>query len=223
MTIRAKLYTAIVADDHRSARHDRRSAARHVGAGRPLRRGPAERASRGAGSAAEVRRDRHERMADRLRLRRRPLAAALRDLGRGRSRRIPPGRRPRCATAASGRCWRSCGPSSASSWPSTPWPIARSAAGARSGCVRSSWGPRSSASRLWPPPPVAWPATRPAAPSPPSAPSIKARDDARRRLIAVALGAAVVIVLLLVTADDIARMALEGERSAAAAGPPERP
>jgi hypothetical protein len=41
----------------------------------------------------------------------------------------------------------------------------------------------------------------------------KARDDARRRLIAVALGAAVVIVLLLVTANDIARMALEGERT----------
>ena len=40
-----------------------------------------------------------------------------------------------------------------------------------------------------------------------------ARDDARRRLIAVALGAAVVILLLLVTANDIARMALEGERS----------
>lgn len=40
-----------------------------------------------------------------------------------------------------------------------------------------------------------------------------ARDDARRRLIAVAAGAAVVIVLLLVTANDIARMALEGERS----------
>jgi hypothetical protein len=41
-----------------------------------------------------------------------------------------------------------------------------------------------------------------------------ARDDARRRLIAVAVGAAVVIVLLLVTANDIARLALEGERSA---------
>ena len=40
-----------------------------------------------------------------------------------------------------------------------------------------------------------------------------ARDDARRRLIAVALGAEVVILLLLVTANDIARMALEGERS----------
>jgi hypothetical protein len=40
------------------------------------------------------------------------------------------------------------------------------------------------------------------------------RDDARRRLIAVAVGAAVVIVLLLVTANDIARMALEGERTA---------
>lgn len=40
-----------------------------------------------------------------------------------------------------------------------------------------------------------------------------ARDDARRRLIAVALGAGVVILLLLVTANDIARMALEGERS----------
>jgi hypothetical protein len=39
------------------------------------------------------------------------------------------------------------------------------------------------------------------------------RDDARRRLIAVALGAGVVIILLLVTANDIARMALERERS----------
>jgi hypothetical protein len=41
-----------------------------------------------------------------------------------------------------------------------------------------------------------------------------ARDDARRRLIAVALGAGIVILLLLVTAGDVARMALEGERSA---------
>ena len=40
----------------------------------------------------------------------------------------------------------------------------------------------------------------------------EARDDARKRLIAVALGAALVIVLLLVTAWDVARMALEGER-----------
>jgi hypothetical protein len=38
------------------------------------------------------------------------------------------------------------------------------------------------------------------------------RDDARKRLIAVALGAGVVVILLLVTANDIARMALEGER-----------
>ncbi len=41
----------------------------------------------------------------------------------------------------------------------------------------------------------------------------QARDDARRRLVAVALAAGVVILLLLVTANDIARMALEGERS----------
>jgi hypothetical protein len=40
-----------------------------------------------------------------------------------------------------------------------------------------------------------------------------ARDDARRRLIAVALGAGVVIILLLFAANDIARMALEGERA----------
>jgi hypothetical protein len=40
-----------------------------------------------------------------------------------------------------------------------------------------------------------------------------ARDDARRGLIAVGLGAGFVIVLLLVTANDIARMALEGERT----------
>jgi hypothetical protein len=45
-----------------------------------------------------------------------------------------------------------------------------------------------------------------------------ARDDARKRLIAVALGAAFVIVLLLVTAADVARMALEGERHARAGG-----
>jgi hypothetical protein len=39
-----------------------------------------------------------------------------------------------------------------------------------------------------------------------------ARDDARKRLITVALGAGIVIVLLLVTASDVARLALEGER-----------
>jgi hypothetical protein len=38
------------------------------------------------------------------------------------------------------------------------------------------------------------------------------REDSRRGLIAVALGAALVIVLLLVTAADIARMALESHR-----------
>ena len=38
------------------------------------------------------------------------------------------------------------------------------------------------------------------------------REDARRGLIAVALGAALVIILLLVTASDIARMAVEGRR-----------
>jgi hypothetical protein len=39
-----------------------------------------------------------------------------------------------------------------------------------------------------------------------------ARAEARKRLIAVALGAGIVIVLLLVTAGDVARLALEGER-----------
>jgi hypothetical protein len=39
-----------------------------------------------------------------------------------------------------------------------------------------------------------------------------AREDARRGLIAVALGGALVIVLLLVTAGDIARLAIEGHR-----------
>jgi hypothetical protein len=38
------------------------------------------------------------------------------------------------------------------------------------------------------------------------------REDSRRGLIAVALGATLVIILLLVTASDIARMALEGGR-----------
>jgi hypothetical protein len=45
-----------------------------------------------------------------------------------------------------------------------------------------------------------------------------ARDDVRRRLIAVALGAAVVIVLLLLTASDIARLAIEGDRRRRRAG-----
>ena len=40
------------------------------------------------------------------------------------------------------------------------------------------------------------------------------REELRRGLIAVALGAALVIILLLVTASDIARMALEGGRAA---------
>jgi hypothetical protein len=39
-----------------------------------------------------------------------------------------------------------------------------------------------------------------------------ARDDARKRLIAVALGAGLVIILLLVTAWDVARLALERAR-----------
>ena len=51
----------------------------------------------------------------------------------------------------------------------------------------------------------------------------QARDDARRRLVAVALGAGVVIILLLVTANDIARMALEGERSVRERRDPESP
>jgi hypothetical protein len=38
------------------------------------------------------------------------------------------------------------------------------------------------------------------------------RDDARRRLIAVALGAGIVIILLLAAANDVVRLALEGEK-----------
>jgi hypothetical protein len=40
----------------------------------------------------------------------------------------------------------------------------------------------------------------------------ESREDSRRGLIAVALGALLVILLLLVTAGDIARTALERER-----------
>ena len=50
-----------------------------------------------------------------------------------------------------------------------------------------------------------------------------ARDEARRRLVAVALGAALVIIILLVTANDIARLALEGERRARDRRDPEQP
>ena len=56
----------------------------------------------------------------------------------------------------------------------------------------------------------------PTAPRPRERAFDDARDDARKRLIAVALGAGIVIVLLLVTASDVARMALEGERHARA-------
>jgi hypothetical protein len=49
-----------------------------------------------------------------------------------------------------------------------------------------------------------------------------ARDDARRRLIAVAFGAGIVVLLLLVTAQDVARLALEGERSLRRREPGER-
>ena len=49
------------------------------------------------------------------------------------------------------------------------------------------------------------------------------RDDARRTLITVALGAGIVILLLLVTASDVARLALEGERSARGEPPRKQP
>ena len=54
--------------------------------------------------------------------------------------------------------------------------------------------------------------TRPSRRGPPRQPSTTLRMTCARRLVAVALGAAVVIVLLLLTASDLARMALEGER-----------
>jgi hypothetical protein len=43
-----------------------------------------------------------------------------------------------------------------------------------------------------------------------------ARTDARRKLVAVALGAGIVIVLLLITAQDVARQALERRKEARA-------
>jgi hypothetical protein len=43
----------------------------------------------------------------------------------------------------------------------------------------------------------------------------EARTDARRKLVAVALGAGIVIVLLLITAQDVARRALEERREEA--------
>ena len=50
-----------------------------------------------------------------------------------------------------------------------------------------------------------------------------ARDNAKRTLIAVALGAGIVVLLLLVTAGDVARLALEGERSARGEPPRRKP
>ena len=55
-------------------------------------------------------------------------------------------------------------------------------------------------------------ATRAAATAPRSDAFDDTREDLRRGLIAVALGATLVIILLLVTAADIARLALEGGR-----------
>ena len=69
------------------------------------------------------------------------------------------------------------------------------------------------ASRRWPRPPRNWPTTRRIARPRPTTAFDDDRDQARKRLIAVALGAALVIVLLLVTAQDVVRLALEGARS----------
>ena len=81
-----------------------------------------------------------------------------------------------------------------------------------SGRRRSSSGPSSCTSRRWRRPPNAWPPTRRSLAEDANRAFDDARDEARRRMIAVALGAALVIILLLFTANDVARMALEGER-----------
>ena len=82
----------------------------------------------------------------------------------------------------------------------------------RSRSGTSSSGPNSTASRRWRRRPSSWPRHEADQAAATETAFDEARDDARRRLIAVALGAGVVVILLLVTANDIAKMALEGER-----------
>ena len=104
MTIRAKLFAAIaltvlgplvtIGVALVGVRHARR----------PLRRrGAGERAA-GGRARPEVRGHRHERLADRLRLRRRPVPRPLRGLGRGRPRRCSRGRAARSPRRPSVRC-----------------------------------------------------------------------------------------------------------------------
>src|SRR5829696_9127969 len=74
------------AHGRRAGYHDRRCAARHEPAWRSLRRGAAALGAHRARAGAQVRRDGRQRLADRVRLRRRRIARALRGVGA----RLPP-------------------------------------------------------------------------------------------------------------------------------------
>ena len=122
VTIRAKLYAAIVLTILGPAGDDRRGAARDVRDGRPLRRGAPERRARGARPRDQVLGHRHERLADGLRLRRRPLPRPLPGLG-GEAPRRPRRRRPRRSPTRPSRGSSSrCSRTSAASWSSTRSP-----------------------------------------------------------------------------------------------------
>ena len=137
-----------------------------------------------------------------------PVRGARRGAPRGaRPRERDAHRRARAAAAAPARS-----ASSTRSWSSTRWPVRKLQAGQTEEVRDIFLGPElerfeamaATAEEL-----AAYEADQAAATE---TAFDEARDDARRRLIAVALGAGVVVILLLVTANDIARMALEGER-----------
>ena len=222
MTIRAKLYTAIVLTIIGPAGDDGGGAARDVAARRPLRRGAARgdstRRSR-ASSSSWSRTSTAGRpptatpvaisgtgSSPPQRELRRELDVAADELTDGRERTAA---RAGSTSSSTGSCssTRSPGASSRRTTPSR-----------RSG---SCSVPSCDGSRPWPPRPRSWRTTRRRQATATEAAFDDARDDARRRLIAVALGAGLVIILLLVTANDIARMALEGERTIRGRKPPD--
>ena len=105
MTIRAKLYAAIVLTVLGPAGDDGGRPARDGAAGRQLRRGAARGAeSRVGRPRAQVPGHGRQRLADRLRLRRRRVPGALRRLRGRAARRARPGRGHASPTSASGRC-----------------------------------------------------------------------------------------------------------------------
>ena len=214
MTIRAKLYAAIVLTILGPLDHDRRGLHGIRVAERSLRRGRrSARDQPGARARAQVRRHGLQRLADRLRLRRRRAAGRCSSARsqtsatcRGRATAADRPARARAAERARASLRRVHGARR----------VAYRALQARARAPRaseSSSGPRSASSRRWRAAPTSWP-LRGAAPRRPRSAAFDERATTPARLIAVALGAGV--------ADrpaarsppaDVARLALERQAS----------